>query len=340
MSNPNLVVVRAGDNSLHPLWLATGGERNWDLVVSYRGENPLRYPISGEAMVRIDSKGPKWSALHSLLSDTSDAWRSYDYVWFPDDDLAASCDDINRMFELMAALDLHLAQPSFSWDSRVSTPLALHNPNFALRYASFVEPGAAVLSQSLLRRATPTFRESLHGTALGYVWPKLLDNPAKQCAILDRVRVSTSVRRGNSDDQFIPQGSVGPAQEMEQLLSKHGIPAPLQVVYGGMDLNGNLSTLFDDRGDRFIYKLCEGYLGCAATSPGLLGEMFAEHTKTRREFLRAAGQPDPAAPRVTAAGRVAPIVSIAPARVTIAPLVQAPQPAQATRLNQGLVLKL
>jgi hypothetical protein len=261
-------------------------------------------------------------------------------VWFPDDDLAASCDDINRMFELMAALDLHLAQPSFSWDSRVSTPLALHNPNFALRYASFVEPSAAVMSQSLLRRATPTFRESLHGTAMGYVWPKLLDNAAKQCAILDRVQVRTGGCRGNSEGELLPHGSVSPAQEMDQLLSKHGIAVPLQVVFGGMDLNGKLTSLFDDRGDRFIYKLCEGYLGCAAASPGLLGEMFAEHTKIRREFLRAAGQPGPAAPRVTAAGGVAPIVSMAPARVTIAPLVQAPQPAQATRLNQGLVLKL
>ncbi|HEX4586264.1 MAG TPA: hypothetical protein VH183_15660 [Burkholderiaceae bacterium] len=291
MSNPYLVVVRAGDTSLHPLWLATGGQRNWDLVVNYSGDNALRYPTSGEAMVRIDSKGPKWPALHALLSETSDAWRHYEYVWLPDDDLIASCGDINRMFELMAALDLHLAQPSMSWDSQAASLLMVHNPNFALRYTSFFEPIAPVFSRSLLRKAAPTFRESLHGSALGYVWPKFLDNPARQCAILDRMQVTATRRHAADNSASLPRGSASPAQEMDQLLGKHGVPAPLQVAYGGMDSNGKVTTLFDEQGDRFIYKLCEGYLGCAMASPGLLGEMFAEHTRARREFLREVQKP-------------------------------------------------
>jgi hypothetical protein len=340
MSNPNLVVVRAGDNSLHPLWLATGGERNWDLVVNYGGDKALRYPNSGDAMVRIDSKGPRWHALHSLLCDTSDAWRSYEYVWLPDDDLAVCCDEINRMFDLMGALDLHLAQPSFSWDSHVDLAATLHNPNFSLRYASFVDPTAAVLSQSMLRRVTPTLRESLHGSALGYVWPSLLDNPARQCAILDRVQVRRAGRQGNPNRESMPHGSVGPAREMEQLLKKHGIAAPIQAVYGGMDLNGKLATLFDDQGDRFIYKLCEGYLGCAAISPGLLGQMFAEQTRIRQEYLGGAVAPAPAARKATGRGGVLPAVSRAPAQITVVPPVQASQPARTMPTDHELVFKL
>jgi hypothetical protein len=343
MSNPNLVVVRAGDSSLHPLWLATGGERNWDLVVAYGGDNALRYPGSAESMVRIDARGPRWHALHALLCDTSDAWRAYEYVWLADDDLAASCDDINRMFELMAALDLHLAQPSFSWDSRVRVPLTLHNPNFALRYASFIDPTAAVFSQSMLRRATPTLREALHGTALGHVWPKFLDNPARQCAILDRIQVTRGAQREAPGADALPRGAVSPEQEAEQLLKKHGIAAALQVAYGGMDLHGKLTTLFDDQGERFIYKLCEGYLGCAACSPGALGAMFAEHTRTRRDFLEASPQRAPAQTPAPAGGTT-PSLSIAPAGITLAALPQAPQAPQAqarpARPNHELVLKL
>ena len=37
---------------------------------------------------------------------------------------------------LMSALDLHLAQPTLSWESRASLPRTLHNPNFALRFES------------------------------------------------------------------------------------------------------------------------------------------------------------------------------------------------------------
>jgi len=340
MSNANLVVVRAGDSSLHPLWLATGGERNWDLVVSYAGDNALRYPASGESMVRIDSKGPKWHALHALLCDTNDAWRAYEYVWLPDDDLAASCADINRMFELMAALDLHLAQPSFSWDSRVRFPLTLHNPNFALRYTSFVDPAAAVFSQSTLRRAAPTLRESLHGSALGYLWPNRLDNPAKQCAILDRVQMRRCGRRCSTDDAAMPRGAVSPEREMEQLLKKHGVTAPLRVAYGGIDLHGKLTTLFDDQGERFVYRLCEGYLGCEAATPGVLGEMFAEHTDTRREAMREAPPTPVPAPKAAAASNASSTVSAAPSRISVAVSHPARPPAGLSESSQDLALKL
>jgi hypothetical protein len=341
MSNPNLVIVRAGDSSLHPLWLATGGERNWDLVVSYAGDNALRYAPSGESVVRIDSKGPKWHALHGLLCDTSDAWRAYQYIWLPDDDLAATCADINRMFELMAALDLHLAQPSFSWDSRVRFPLTLHNPNFALRYASFIDPAAAVFSQSMLRRAAPTLRESLHGSALGYLWPNLLDNPAKQCAILDRIQVTRTGRRHGAGDEPLPRGVVSPEQEMEQLMKKHGVAAPLRVAYGAVDPNGKLTTLFDDQGDRFIYRLCEGYLGCEAATADLLGQMFGEHTRARREAMGAAAPPKPAtAPKAGAASAAAQAVSVAWPQVSITAVQAAREPAAPSVSSQGLVLKV
>ena len=338
MSNRNLVIVRAGDNSMHPLWLCTGGERNWDLLVSYEGDSPLRYPSAGEAMVRIDSKGPKWAVLNGLLRDTSDAWASYDYVWLPDDQLTSNCGDINRMFDLMAALDLRLAQPSFSWESPGRAPLTLHNPNFALRYVNFVDPAAAVFSQAMLRRAVPAMRECLHGSALRYVWPKFLENPARQCAILDRVQVGTIGRGERPESLHLPAGSVTEAQETEHLLRKHGVQMAQPIVYGAMDSNGRLSTLFDDRGDQFIYKLCEGYLGCAESGPQALGQIFTDHTRARREYLRSTGLAGSAASSPEAgAGAAAPNGAV---RVTAAAPTPAPRPLQPARAGGGLVLKL
>ncbi len=342
MSKPYLVVVHAGDASLHPVWLATGGERNWDLVVHYHGDNPLRYPGSGDAMVRIDGKGPKWHALHRLFSETSDAWRSYEYVWLPDDDLVASCSDINRMFELVAGLDLHLAQPSLSWDSHAHCLLMVHNPNFALRYASFIEPIAPVFSRSLLRRATPTFRESLYGSALGYVWPMLLEQPARPCAILDRIQVGAPRRQAASSEPA-PRGSLSPGQEIDQILTKHNVQGRLHAAYGGIDLAGKAVNLFDEHGDRFIYKLCEGYLGCSLSTPGLLGEMFAEHTKARQEFLNAAPRPTrtPAPARAPATKKAAlPSVSIASGQVILADSASTPQPVRLAPANGASALKI
>jgi len=81
----NLVIVRAGDQSLHPGWTTTPGARDWDLVVSYFGDFPHRYRSSAER--RVDDKGLKWRGLHALLTREA-FWRDYDYIWLPDDDLA------------------------------------------------------------------------------------------------------------------------------------------------------------------------------------------------------------------------------------------------------------
>jgi len=37
MKRRNLVIVRAGNSSLHPEWLKGDGARNWDIVVNYFG---------------------------------------------------------------------------------------------------------------------------------------------------------------------------------------------------------------------------------------------------------------------------------------------------------------
>jgi hypothetical protein len=276
-----LVVVRAGDRSLHPQWLAQAETRNWDLIVHYNGDDPQRYPTSGDGMLRIDSKGPKWPALHALLNHTRDAWREYDYIWIPDEDLAARGEDINRMFDLMAALGIELAQPSLSWESHASPVLTLHNPNFALRFSSFVEPTAPCFSRALLERVLPTFGETSIGVGLGYVWPRFLQNAATQCAILDRIQV-THTRP--ADDQ------------------RAEMPEAIQLSYGAVDRDGRRYNLFDAENGDFVFRLCEGYLGKLADEPALLGAVFASHAKARTEYLRPAAATT-SAPSPEPAGR-------------------------------------
>ena len=266
-----LVVVHADDRSQHPQWLTQADARNWDLIVHYYGDNPQCYPASGDGMVRIDSKGPKWPALHTLLAKTRDAWRQYDYIWIPDEELATTCADINRMFELMAALGLELAQPSLSWDSDVREILTLHNPNFAVRFSSFVAPMAACFSRALLERVLSTFAETTVGAGLGQVWPSYLQSAATQCAILDRVQ-ATLTRHADT--------------AMDPLLNKHGGAGAIQLSYGAIDRDGRRYNLFGADNGEFVFRLCEGYLGKLAEKPALLGDVFATHAAARADYLR------------------------------------------------------
>ena len=282
MSRSNLVVVRASDRSMHPLWLATGATRNWDLIVLYCGSDPERYPASGEGMVRIDGQGPKWPAVHRLLAGTGDAWQGYQNIWLPDDDLIASCADINRMFDLMSALALQLVQPSLSWGSRVEFPLTLHNRNFAVRYSNYIDPAAPAFCRALLERALPAMADPRPGAERGFAWPALLADAPRQCAILDRVQVT---RCGGVDasDAAICAPTQGAAARVE---APAGCAAALAVSYGGLDRDGHLTTLFGERGEGYIYALCAGYLGLPAPHDEAISRLFTEHESARREFQR------------------------------------------------------
>jgi hypothetical protein len=98
MLRRNLVAVRAGDNSLHPHWLKGESSRNWDIVVSYFGDDPDLYKT--DDLTRIDGKSQKWQGLHALFTNHPEFLKGYDYILLPDDDLMMSKEDINRLFDL------------------------------------------------------------------------------------------------------------------------------------------------------------------------------------------------------------------------------------------------
>ena len=276
MSRRNLVIVRAGDSSLHPQWLTGAQDRSWDLIVNYYGDDALKYPESADGMKRIDSKGPKWPALHALLSQSPEIWQKYDYVWLPDDDLAATPQTIELMFQLMQGLDLHLAQPSLSWTSYVSLVMTLHNPNFAVRYSSFVEPMAPCFSRRLLERVLPTFNESISGWGLDYVWPRYLDSPYTQCAILDGIQVTHTRPVGGPNYRFNRDAGVNPMEEMHRLLRKHGVPY-MQLSFGAIDKSGRRYNLFDDSAEKFVYQMCAGYAPKLGSNTNGISTVFSWH---------------------------------------------------------------
>ena len=80
-SHRNLVVVRAGDTSLHPGWGAGEAGCGFDLFVSYFGDDPAAYRAPCEN--RCDQKGGKWDGIHALFAKRPDLLQLYDYVWSP-----------------------------------------------------------------------------------------------------------------------------------------------------------------------------------------------------------------------------------------------------------------
>ena len=229
-SNRFLVIVRAGDRSLHPEWLRGTGAMHWDLAVSYFGDDPNRFRTESET--RIDDKGTKWQGLHALMTRT-DFWRRYDYVWLPDDDLSTDKQTINAFFSNVAELRLSLAQPALSWRSYFSHPVTIRHPSFRARWTNFVEIMAPCFERSFLETCVPTFAETLSGWGLDWLWPDRLGPDTRRSAVIDAIEV-THTRAVGSGPSYarLAESGITARDEAKALLLKHGfkLAGPPKVV--------------------------------------------------------------------------------------------------------------
>ncbi|MFI9504693.1 DUF707 domain-containing protein [Nocardia sp. NPDC052566] len=228
----NLVVLRAGDASLHEQWLAGPMPRTWDLVVSYFGDDPHRF--RADDVLRLDRKGPKWPALHHVLTvDLADSIDDYDYIWLPDDDLATDTATVNELFEYAARYRLPLAQPALTEDSYYTHEITLVDRRFELRYTNFVEIMAPCFRQDFLRRCLPTFDATQTGWGLDFHWPRFVGDTSS-IAIVDAVTVRHTRPVGGPNLTAARAAGVNPWTEYHDYLARHGIDDLRTRVYRGI----------------------------------------------------------------------------------------------------------
>ncbi len=176
----NLVIVRAGENSLHREWLSPG--REWDIIVSGYGDAP---PEEEEECIAHYFKGAKWNGIYDAIAANEDFVFSHERIMLPDDDLRMRAADINALFAIGEALDLRLYQPSltghFSW-----AHLNCRRDCLA-RWVGMVEIMTPVLHRDILRLLWRDFRQMRSGVGMDYYWQVFSGFP--HTAVLDCVPV-------------------------------------------------------------------------------------------------------------------------------------------------------
>ncbi|NDP43272.1 MAG: DUF707 domain-containing protein [Aromatoleum sp.] len=242
----HLVIVRAGDQSLHPGWTSSVATRTWDLVVSYYGDDPVRFRDAGER--RIDDKGPKWPGLYTLLT-RGDFWRAYDYIWFPDDDLKIEQHAVDRLFALTAELGLELSQPALSWTSHYSHFITLRHPSFVARFTDFIEIMAPCFRREFLEACLPTLGETQSGWGFDWAWPRLQTRGIRGCAILDDVEMTHTRPIGGPIYATLRALGVSADDECNATLRKYSIKVrfPMRITMA-IDRAGRLldATVSED----------------------------------------------------------------------------------------------
>jgi hypothetical protein len=185
--NRFLVVLRAGDRSLHPQWLV-GEPRNWDLALSYFGDFPDRF--RGQYEHLHVCRGSKWEGLAAFMAKHEALVQQYEYVWFPDDDLLTDATVISRFFDICAANQFTLAQPSLALESHCSWPITLQRPHCRFRYTDFVEIMAPCFRVADLPLFVPTFSTNASGWGLEWIWWRKAQSLAgSRFAIVDETAV-------------------------------------------------------------------------------------------------------------------------------------------------------
>lgn len=217
----NLVVLRAGDESLHQQWIRGATTRDFDLFISYYGRREGQHRV--DADLYETRPGPKWPGIAALLEERPEMVEQYDAFWFPDDDLAIDAAQIDRLFAFVCAYRLCLAQPALTRDSYFTWDTLLQDPNCHLRYTRFVEVMAPVFSRDALRACRHTFAQSISGWGLDWIWPTLCARAELgRIAIVDATPVHHT-RPVGGGSLYRDHPEMQPRQEAQRLLRAYGI---------------------------------------------------------------------------------------------------------------------
>jgi len=230
----NLIVLRAGERSLHPNWLLNA-EPNFDLVVTFYGDTvPTEWSKQGYEISPL--KGSKWRGLHSYLSSTS-LWRKYERILLPDDDLLFDAKKINDFFSIAAKYSSDLSAPALDEQSFFSHPITLKRKSFEARITNFVEVMCPCLSARFLDLALPLFTESDSGWGMDHYWNQLLANNSLQPPVIVDATAITHTRPVGQAGHGA-NGTSNAWDDFRRFVTKHGVLLPPPSTLAGVLISG------------------------------------------------------------------------------------------------------
>lgn len=222
----NLVLVRAGDKSLHPGWLR--GNRNFDLAVSYYGTSRNPFPKTYDQFHAF--RGSKWEGVHDFLSDPKnmERVRGYKHVWLPDDDLQTKAADIDAFFDRCEDFDLAVAQPALAPSSYFGWQITLQQAHCSYRVTDFVEIMAPCFRVETLDLFAWTFAENRTGWGLEWLWKRIAAEAGLRMGVIDETPVIHTRPIGSANRGFEANAE---KEDMKGLLNKHNlVDTPPQVL--------------------------------------------------------------------------------------------------------------
>lgn len=221
-------MIRAGDRPCCVAWgHLSKVARSWDCYVNYFGAAEQALDFGQEHTFRDGVS--KYFGLADYFDASPQTLQRYDAFLLLDDDIEIGTDEIDRFFTLFREHRLQLAQPSLHPESFANHAVTVHQPNNLLRYTRFVEIMMPAFTQAALAACLPTFRDSVSGWGLDYMWPGRLSYPDKGIAIVDAIQArhtKQSDPRGGAFYRMLEGMGVDAHDELDRIVRAHGIDVP------------------------------------------------------------------------------------------------------------------
>jgi len=232
----NLVIVRAGDKSLHRGWGADDPGCQFHLIVSYYGADRSMFRLPQEN--RVDYKGGKWDGIHALLSQRPELLDRYEYIWFPDDDLETDRATIEAIFANMRRLALHIAQPALTLDSYYSHVPFLRCESFEFRLIDKIEIMAPCMRADIAAKMLPLFKQSMSGFGFDSLWTRLYEQNRGKSAVFDALPVRHTRPVGVHLTTAMLASGRTVDEEHRELSSRYRFGGFFPLSYEAIDLKG------------------------------------------------------------------------------------------------------
>jgi len=244
MTRKYLLVVRAGDRSLHPGWLKPEGTpRFWDLHISYFGDKDAPFGDLQEGVTLSREKGPKYLGLAECLNKHPDFLTRYTHLGFPDDDLACDVTTWNTAFTVLDEIGADLGQPALDPRSFFSYDIVLRRKQFKYRETNFVELMCPIFSAEFLGKLLSTWTLNKSSWGLDFVWRETARREGRKIAIIDAASV-LHTRAIGKGTQYSAANMQGATQHDEQadVLAKFGITDRSRRALRGVRPDSSAST--------------------------------------------------------------------------------------------------
>lgn len=185
MARRNLIITKAGRDSLHRQWLESG-PRNFDILVFAYHRDAMGEDGDGISHALLET--PKVVGWQRIFAERADLFDCYDRIALVDDDLATDAATLSACFDIGKAEGFLIWQPALSWDSHITYAGLLRNPLLAWREVNFIEMMCPFFSAAYLRAVVPLFGLGFE-SGVDLIWCSMTEAPRGRCAVIDELAV-------------------------------------------------------------------------------------------------------------------------------------------------------